>query len=93
MDYDAEKPALSWPNPNQDITMTDTNGTLTPLPKFKNSGRCPVEPYHLICRNKQSLVDFGAIVPFGRLWLVDEPRFHDWFREYAKKNSKGEINV
>ena len=70
--------------------MTETNNTLTPLPKFKSSGRCPVEPYHLIFRHKQSLVDFGAIVPFGNRWLVDEAKFHDWFRHNAtQKNSGG----
>ena len=69
--------------------MTNINGTLIPLPKFKSSGRCPVEPYHLIFRHKQSLVDFGAIVPFGNRWLVDEAKFHDWFRANAIDQIQG----
>ena len=73
--------------------MNESNGTLTPLPKFKNSGRCPVEPYHLIFRHKDSLVDFGAIVPYGSRWLVDEVKFHDWFRENAKQDKYGEGNA
>ena len=67
--------------------MIESNGMLTPLPKFKNAGRCPVEPYHLIFRHKESLVDFGAIVPYGSRWLVDEVKFHDWFRENARQGS------
>ena len=73
--------------------MNESNGTLTPLPKFKNSGRCPAEPYHLIFRHKESLVDFGAIVPYGSRWLVDEVKFHDWFRENAKQDKYGEGNA
>ena len=73
--------------------MSNHTGTLIPLPKFKNSGRCTVEPYHLIFRHKQSLVDFGAIVPYGSRWLVDEAKFHDWFRENAKQNSQGGSHV
>ena len=73
--------------------MNESNGMLTPLPKFKNFGRCPVEPYHLIFRHKESLVDFGAIVPYGSRWLVDEVKFHDWFRENAKQDRYGEGNV
>ena len=66
--------------------MDYSSNTLIPLPKFKKSGRCPVEPYHLIFRHKKSLVEFGAIVPYGSRWLVDEAKFHDWFRENAKQN-------
>ena len=73
--------------------MNESNGMLTPLPKFKNSGCCPVEPYHLIFRHKESLVDFGAIVPYGSRWLVDEVKFHDWFRENAKQDKYGEGNA
>ena len=73
--------------------MNESNGMLTPLPKFKNSGRCPVELYHLIFRHKESLVDFGAIVPYGSRWLVDETKFHDWFRENAKQDSLGRENA
>ena len=73
--------------------MNETKGILTPLPKFKNSGRCPVEPYHLIFRHKESLVDFGAIVPYGSRWLVDEVKFHEWFRENAKQQKYGEVDA
>ena len=73
--------------------MNESNGMLTPLPKFKNSGRCPVERYHLIFRHKESLVDFGAIVPYGSRWLVDEVKFHEWFRENAKQQKYGEVDA
>ena len=73
--------------------MDYSNNTLIPLPKFKNSGRCPVSPYHLIFKHKQSLVEFGAIVPYGSRWLVDEAKFHDWFRVNANQNNKGGDNV
>ena len=73
--------------------MDYSNNTLIPLPKFKNSGRCPVSPYHLIFKHKQSLVEFGAIVPYGSRWLVDEAKFHDWFRANANQNNKGGYNV
>ena len=73
--------------------MNESNGMLTPLPKFKNSGRCPVEPYHLIFRHKESLVDFGAIVPYGSRRLVDEAKFHEWFRENAKQQKYGEVDA
>ena len=73
--------------------MNESNGILTPLPKFKNSGRCPVEPYHLIFRHKESLVDFGAIVPYGSRWLVDEVKFHEWFRENAKHHIFGVVDA
>ena len=69
--------------------MNESNGMLTPLPKFKNSGRCPVAPYHLIFRHKDSLVDFGAIVPYGSLRLVDETKFHDWISANAKQHRLG----
>ncbi len=73
--------------------MNESNVILTPLPKFNNSGRCPVEPYHLIFRHKESLVDFGAIVPYGSRWLVDEAKFHEWFRENAKQQKYGEVDA
>ena len=68
-------------------TMETTYDPLIPLHLFKKSGRCPVEPYHHIFRNKQSLVDYGAIVPNGSRWLVDEAKFHDWFRVNANQKS------
>ena len=60
---------------------------LITLPAFKKSGRCPVEPNHLLVNHKQSLVDFGAFVRFGRRWLVDEEKFFDWLRANGDKGS------
>ena len=64
--------------------MYSQTNPLIPLADFKRSGRCPVEPYHLIFNHKESLVDFGAIIQYGSKWLVDEEKFHDWFRMHAK---------
>ena len=91
--YSVGKPTFMCFNPNKDIIMTENKNPLIPLPKFKNSDRCPVEPYHLIFKYKQSLVEFGAIVPYGSRWLVDEAKFHDWFRANANQNNKGGDNV
>lgn len=60
---------------------------LIALAEFKRSGRCPVEPYHTIFHHKKSLVDSGAIVKHGRVWLVDEPKFFGWLREYGSSQS------
>jgi len=57
--------------------------TLITLKEFKKSGRCPVEPYHLIHYHKESLVKYGAIVRFGKRWMFDEPLFFDWIREFG----------
>ena len=35
---------------------------LIPLPAFKKSGRCPLEPYHLLFHHKESLVEYGAFI-------------------------------
>ena len=64
---------------------------LTPLPAFKKSGRCPLEPYHLIFHHKKSLVDSGAFVKFGKRWLIDEERFFQWLRENGSKGSHSNI--
>ena len=61
--------------------------TLIPLPTFKNSCRCPLEPYHLLFHHKQSLVEYGAFIKFGKRWLVDEAKFFDWLREHGEKGS------
>ena len=61
--------------------------TLIPLPTFKNSGRCPLEPYHLLFHHKESLVEYGALIKFGKRWLVDESKFFDWLREHGEKGS------
>ena len=60
---------------------------LVSLAEFKRSGRCPIEPYHMIFHHKQSLVNAGAIVKHGRVWLVDEPKFFGWLREFGASQS------
>ena len=60
---------------------------LIPLPAFKKSGRCPLEPYHLLFHHKQSLVASGAFLRFGRRWMVDEAKFFAWLREHGEKGS------
>ena len=61
--------------------------TLIPLPAFKKSGRCPLEPYHLLFHHKESLVEYGAFIKFGKRWLVDEFKFFEWLREHGEKGS------
>ena len=68
-------------------TSTETPNTLIPLPIFKKSGRCPLEPYHLLFHHKESLVESGAFIKFGKRWLVDEFKFFDWLREHGEKGS------
>ena len=64
-------------------TSTETPKTLIQLPAFKKSGRCPLEPYHLLFHHKESLVEYGAFIKFGKRWLVDEFKFFDWLREHG----------
>ena len=61
--------------------------TLIPLPTFKKSGSCPLEPYHLLFHHKESLVEYGAFIKFGKRWLVDEFKFFEWLREHGEKGS------
>ena len=68
-------------------TSTETPNTLISLPAFKKSGRCPLEPYHLLFHHKESLVEYGALIKFGKRWLVDEFKFFDWLREHGEKGS------
>ena len=68
-------------------TSTETPNTLIPLPTFKKSDRCPLEPYHLLFHHKESLVEYGALIKFGKRWLVDEFKFFDWLRENGEKGS------
>ena len=68
-------------------TFTETPKTLIQLPAFKKSGRCPLEPYHLIFHHKESLVEYGALIKFGKRWLVDESKFFDWLREHGEGGS------
>ena len=71
------------PQNNED----NPTNTLIPLPTFKKSGRCPLEPYHLLFHHKESLVEYGAFIKFGKRWLVDETKFFDWLRENGEKGS------
>ena len=68
-------------------TSTETPNTLISLPAFKKSGRCPLEPYHLLFHHKESLVEYGALINFGKRWLVDESKFFEWLREHGEKGS------
>lgn len=68
-------------------TSTETPNTLISLPTFKKSGRCPLEPYHLLFHHEESLVEYGALIKFGKRWLVDETKFFDWLREHGEKGS------
>ena len=67
--------------------------TLIPLPTFKKSGRCPLEPYHLLFHHKESLVEYGAFIKFGKRWLVDEFKFFDWLREHGEKGSHHSLQL
>jgi len=62
----------------------DNTNQLIPLTEYKKSGRCPVEPYHLIFRHKPSLEKYGAIFRYGKKWLIDEPKFNNWLRDYSR---------
>ena len=65
----------------------NSTNTLITLPTFKKSGRCPLEPYHLLFHHKESLVEYGAFIMFGKRWLVYEFKFFDWLREHGEKGS------
>ena len=69
------------------LQVSNLSNQLIPLPAFKKSGRCPLELYHLLFHHKQSLVDSGAFVRFGKRWLVDEEKFFEWLRAYGDKGS------
>ena len=74
-------------------TSTETPNTLISLPAFKKSGRCPLEPYHLLFHHKESLVEYGALIKFGKRWLVDEFKFFDWLREHGEKGSHHSLQL
>ena len=74
-------------------TSTETPKTLIQLPAFKKSGRCPLEPYHLLFHHKESLVEYGAFIKFGKRWLVDELKFFDWLREHGEKGSHHSLQL
>ena len=71
----------------KDHIQHDNQSQLIPLPAFKKSGRCPVEPYHLLFHHKESLVEFGACVKFGKRWLIDEVKFIQWLRDDGSMGS------
>ena len=62
-------------------TTPDNQKPLIPLADFRKSGRAPIEMHHLIFHHKNSLVEYGAIVKFGRKWLVSEGHLYQWLRE------------
>lgn len=70
---------MSYATSNQEVV-----NALIPLADFKKSGRCPVEPYHLIFRHKESLESYGAIFRYGKKWLIDEAMFMDWLRDHSR---------
>ena len=43
---------------------------LVPLADYRRSGECPIELYHAIFYHRESLEKSGAIVRYGRRWLV-----------------------
>ena len=53
---------------------------LIPLAKFIKNGRCPVNPRWLIFQEGSEMETYGAIVKYGRKWLVDEAKFFDYLR-------------
>ncbi len=57
---------------------------LIPLAEFRRSGRCPVSLYHLLFNEKGALIASGALVPFGRRYLVDEGLFFRYLRERSR---------
>lgn len=69
---------------SQAVTTDYTTAPLIPLTDFKKSGRCPVEPYHMIFQHKASLEKYEAIFRYGKKWLVDEPKFMDWLRDHSR---------
>ena len=74
-------------NSISDQNSLSKSNQLIPLPAFKKSGWCPLEPYHLLFHHKQSLVDSGAFVRFGKRWLVDEEKFFEWLIAHGDKGS------
>ena len=58
---------------------------LVSLSAFKKSGKAPVDMNHLIFQFKDSLVDFGVLVRYGRKWLVSESDLYQWLRIHGKE--------
>jgi len=57
---------------------------LVSLSVFKKSGKAPVDMNHLIFKFKDSLVDFGVLVRYGRKWLISESHLYQWLRIHGK---------
>ena len=53
---------------------------LVSLSAFKKSGKAPVDMNHLIFHKRDSLVDFGVLVRYGRKWLISESHLYHWLR-------------
>ena len=69
---------------SQAVATEEVSNQLIPLTEFKLSGRCPVEPYHMIFLHKHSLEKYEAIFRYGKKWLVDETKFMDWLRDHSR---------
>ena len=62
---------------------------LISLTEYRKSGKSPVEMNHLIFNNKESLESYGAIIRYGRKWLISEPHLYQWLRKFG--NDAGRI--
>lgn len=41
------------------------------------AARCPISFYHCVHRNREALLESGAIKRYGRKWLVHPERFYE----------------
>ena len=57
---------------------------LVPLADYRRSGECPIELYQAIFYHRESLEKGGAIVRYGRRWLVSSPHLMKWLRRNGK---------
>ena len=69
---------------NKKETPLDQKSPLIPLSKYKKSERAPVDMNHLIFQHKDSLVDFGVLVRYGRKWLISESHLYQWLRIHGE---------
>ena len=56
---------------------------LISLTEYRKSGKSPVEMNHLIFNNKESLECYGAVIRYGRKWLISEPHLYQWLRKFG----------
>ena len=57
---------------------------LISLAKYHKSGNAPVDMYHLLFYNRDSLEENGVIVRYGRKWLVSVNALYRWLRLFGK---------